>query len=43
MALLDRDSAGVGAELTVHVVGVERGARVIARSPYDPTGARMRS
>ncbi len=43
MALLDRDSAGVDAELTVHVVGVERGARVIARSPYDPAGARMRS
>ncbi|MGO9773966.1 MAG: GcvT family protein [Roseiarcus sp.] len=43
MALLERDSAGVGTELRAHVVGVERGARVIARSPYDPTGRRMRS
>jgi dimethylglycine dehydrogenase len=43
MALLDRDSAAVGVDLTTHVVGVERGARVVARSPYDPSGARMRS
>ena len=35
---IDRESAGVGTDLTVHVVGVERGARVIARSPYDPAG-----
>ena len=42
MVLIDRELAGVGTDLTVHVVGVERGARVIARSPYDPAGTRMR-
>ena len=30
------------ADLTVHIVGVERGARVIEPSPYDPKGAVMR-
>ncbi len=33
---------GVGTELSVHVVGAERGARVIAPSPYDPDGRAMR-
>jgi dimethylglycine dehydrogenase len=42
MALVERDHAAVGTELTTHVVGVERKARVIAASPYDPSGARMR-
>ncbi|MGI9338501.1 MAG: GcvT family protein [Gammaproteobacteria bacterium] len=28
--------------LTVHIVGEERAARVIAHSPYDPAGAAMR-
>ncbi len=42
MALIDRESAGIGTKLKVHVVGVERSARVIAPSPYDPTGASMR-
>ncbi len=42
MALIDRESAGIGTKLKVHVVGVERSARVIAPSPYDPTGAAMR-
>ena len=42
MALVDRDVAGEGTVLSVHVVGVERPARVIAASPYDPAGAAMR-
>ncbi|MCF6234246.1 MAG: FAD-dependent oxidoreductase [Rhodobacteraceae bacterium] len=42
MALVDRDQACEGTALTVHVVGVERAATVIAPSPYDPKGAAMR-
>ena len=42
MALVDSDVAEEGAELSVHVVGVERGARIIAPSPYDPAGKAMR-
>lgn len=42
MALVDRDKAEPGTELSVHVVGVERAARVIAPSPYDPRGKAMR-
>ena len=42
MALLDKEHAAIGTELTAHVVGVERKARVIAPSPYDPSGSRMR-
>jgi dimethylglycine dehydrogenase len=42
MALVEPDQAQPGTELSVHVVGVERAARVIAPSPYDPTGAKMR-
>jgi dimethylglycine dehydrogenase len=43
MALVDRDHAAVGTELATHVVGIERKAKVIAPSPYDPSGARMRT
>ncbi len=43
MALVDRDHAEEGDELDVHIVGVERRARVLPNSPYDPTGARMRA
>lgn len=43
MALVDKDHCAVGTELSAHVVGVERKARVIAPSPYDPSGSRMRS
>ena len=42
MALVDTDLAKPGQELTVHVVGVERDAQVIAPSPYDPEGKVMR-
>jgi dimethylglycine dehydrogenase len=43
LALVDPASSAVGTALSVHVVGVERPARVIAASPHDPTGARMRA
>ena len=42
MALVNRDHAAIGTELSVHVVGVERAATVIAPSPYDPRGKAMR-
>jgi dimethylglycine dehydrogenase len=42
MALVERPFTQPDTELTVHVVGVERKAKVIAPSPYDPDGARMR-
>ncbi len=42
MALVNREQAAEGTGLSVHVVGVERAARVIAPSPYDPAGTAMR-
>ena len=42
MALIDRDHTEVGTELTTHIVGDERPARVITDSPYDPDGTAMR-
>ncbi|MEP5090995.1 MAG: glycine cleavage T C-terminal barrel domain-containing protein, partial [Paracoccaceae bacterium] len=42
MALVDQGQAAPGTELSVHVVGVERPARVIAASPYDAAGKAMR-
>ena len=42
MAMIDSDVAGEGSELSVHIVGAERPARVIAPSPYDPQGKAMR-
>ena len=42
MAMMDVEAAAVGTELHTHVVGVERAARVIAASPYDPQGRKMR-
>ncbi|KAB7613514.1 FAD-dependent oxidoreductase [Amylibacter sp. SFDW26] len=42
MAMLDVDQCGEGNELSVHIVGEERAAKVIAPSPYDPTGNAMR-
>lgn len=43
MALVDGNAASIDTELTTHIVGVERGARVIASSPYDPLGNAMRA
>ena len=42
MALVDVEHAQIGEELHTHVVGVECGARIIASSPYDPSGTAMR-
>ena len=42
LALVDTAQAGEGNEMSVHVVGVERGARVVAPAPYDPEGKAMR-
>ena len=43
MAMVRSDVADEGTELSVHVVGVERNAKVVAPSPYDPKGIAMRS
>lgn len=43
MALVDDQSATEGQALVIHVVGEARPARVIASSPYDPSGSRMRA
>ncbi len=43
MALLDAECIEEGGEFRVHIVGVERGARIIAASPYDPAGKTMRA
>ena len=42
MALVDADLCAEGTDLSVHVVGVERKAKVIAASPYDPQAKAMR-
>jgi dimethylglycine dehydrogenase len=43
MAMVAPEAAEIGSELKIHVVGVERRARVIAPSPYDPAGKAMRA
>ncbi|WP_422025225.1 GcvT family protein [Roseovarius sp.] len=43
LAMLDRAATTEGTELTVHIVGAERPAKVIAPSPYDPSGKAMRT
>lgn len=43
MAMMDQDACAEGTDLTVHIVGRERPARVIAPSPYDPEGMAMRT
>ncbi len=47
LAYVDRaiaeDAGGPAPALRVHVVGVERPCRIVPRSPYDPSGARMRA
>ncbi|WP_246697839.1 aminomethyltransferase family protein [Rhizobium sp. G21] len=43
MAMIDREQATAGNELTVHLVGDECRAVVIDASPYDPTGKAMRA
>ncbi|WP_159587763.1 GcvT family protein [Chelativorans xinjiangense] len=43
MALVDWEASETGLELTAHIVGVERSARIIPPSPYDPEGLKMRA
>ncbi len=43
MGLIDTSYSMPGTELKTHIVGVERQVRVLERSPWDPTGKRMRS
>jgi dimethylglycine dehydrogenase len=42
MALVAPEATEIGSELSVHIVGAERRARVIAPAPYDPAGRAMR-
>jgi dimethylglycine dehydrogenase len=42
LALIDKDYAVPGMELTTHIVGDERACRIIEDSPYDPQGKVMR-
>ena len=42
MAMVRSDCTAPGTALSSHIVGVERGATVIAPSPYDPDGKAMR-
>ncbi len=42
MAMVNADCAEAGTDLTCHIVGVARTAKVIADSPYDPQGLAMR-
>ncbi|MBT8460085.1 MAG: FAD-dependent oxidoreductase [Boseongicola sp.] len=42
MALVNVEQSAEGTSLMVHVVGKARAAKVIAPSPYDPTGKAMR-
>lgn len=43
LAMVSANAAAEGTNLSVHVVGVECPARVIAPSPYDPAGKAMRA
>jgi dimethylglycine dehydrogenase len=43
MAMVSPKAAEIGSEVSVHIVGAERQARVIAPSPYDPRGKAMRT
>jgi dimethylglycine dehydrogenase len=42
LAYVDREIAEASPELTVHVVGDERAARILSEPPYDPKGSRLR-
>ncbi|MEO1681399.1 MAG: FAD-dependent oxidoreductase [Pseudomonadota bacterium] len=43
MAMVDTSRTEIGTDLSVHIVGVERAAKVIPPSPYDPEGRAMRA
>jgi len=42
MAMVNTDHCTPDTQLQVHIVGVEKAAKVIAASPYDPVGHAMR-
>ncbi|MEO8424158.1 MAG: FAD-dependent oxidoreductase [Actinomycetota bacterium] len=42
LAYVDREIAEARPELTVHVVGEERIARILPEAPYDPKGSKLR-
>jgi dimethylglycine dehydrogenase len=42
LAYVDADVLDAGDDLTVYVVGIARGARVLPEIPYDPAGAKLR-
>ena len=42
LAMIDQAACAEGTALTVHIVGKEHPAKVIATSPYDPQGQAMR-
>jgi dimethylglycine dehydrogenase len=43
LAMIDREKAAIGTELSVHVMGELRAATIIEMSPYDPSGSKMRA
>lgn len=43
LALVEPEFAAMGNDLTVHIMGELRSAHTIEMSPYDPSGARMRT
>ncbi|MEO1192987.1 MAG: FAD-dependent oxidoreductase [Pseudomonadota bacterium] len=43
MAMIEPGLVEPGQPLSTHIVGVERPAKIIAASPYDPAGAAMRA
>ena len=43
LAMVEKQFAKAGTQLTVHVMGKERPAKVFDMLPYDPSGKRMRS
>ena len=42
LAYVDREILEAKPELTVHVVGDERSARILTEPPYDPKGSKLR-
>jgi len=42
LAYVNREVVESKAQLSVHVVGEERAAHILAQAPYDPAGTRMR-
>jgi dimethylglycine dehydrogenase len=43
LSMIDADKAVIGTELQVHIMGELRTARMIEKSPYDASGAKMRA